>query len=210
MATSTELAAAILAAQQATAAEVIAIDGLTQVSQDLVQRITDDSDGWDGAIIGLAAQVAATNNLDNTSDADKPVSTAQQTAIDLKQDTIVSATHIKTLNGQAIVGSGDLVITFNADPTPVVAYDDRATLRSLDPEADEDIIVEGIGTLTWVASTDEPDDDDTCFTTSSGQFLLRVPAWDWTNAQLLFSNGVLADWMEDEPTRLAAAIAASS
>jgi hypothetical protein len=210
MATSAELAAAILAAQQATAAEVIAIDGLTTVSQTLVQRITDDADGWDGAITGLAAQVTATTNVDNTSDADKPVSTAQDTAIGLKQDTIVSATHVKTLNGQSIVGAGNLAITFNADPTPVVAYDDRATLRSLDPEVDEAIIVEGIGKLTWVATITEPDDDDTCFTTSSGQFLLRVPAWDWINAQLLFSNGVLSDWMEDEPTRLAAAIAASS
>jgi hypothetical protein len=202
-ATSGELAAAILAAQQATAAEVQAINDLTQTSQDLVQRFIDSGDTWDAA-------AAITTNIDNTSDNDKPVSTAQQTAIGLKQDTIVSATHVKTLNGQSIVGAGDLAITFNADPTSVVDYDDRADLRSLTPEADEAIIVEGIGEFTWVSTTTEPDDDETCFTTSAGQWLLRVPAWDWTNAQLLFSNGILSDWMEDEPTRLAAAIAASN
>ena len=74
------------------------------------------------------------SNVDNTSDANKPVSTAQQTAIDakvtnaitngvttiapaqdavfdalaLKQDALVSATNIKTVNGNSILGSGDI------------------------------------------------------------------------------------------------------
>jgi len=74
------------------------------------------------------------SNADNTSDANKPVSTAQQTAIDakvadainngtttiapsqnavfdalaLKQDALVSATNIKTVNGNSILGSGDI------------------------------------------------------------------------------------------------------
>jgi hypothetical protein len=50
-------------------------------------------------------------NVDNTSDANKPVSTATQTALDLKQDTLVSGTNIKTINGSSILGSGDLVIS---------------------------------------------------------------------------------------------------
>ena len=57
-------------------------------------------------------------NVDNTSDADKPVSTATQTALDAKQDTLVSGTNIKTINGSSILGSGDLVIT-----TTVTLYD---------------------------------------------------------------------------------------
>jgi hypothetical protein len=60
------------------------------------------------------------SDVDNTSDADKPVSTATQTALDLKadssalalkQDLLVSATNIKTINGSSILGSGDLVIS---------------------------------------------------------------------------------------------------
>jgi len=73
-------------------------------------------------------------NADNTSDVNKPVSTAQQTAINakvedtitngvttiapsqgavfdalaLKQDALVSATNIKTVNGNSILGSGDI------------------------------------------------------------------------------------------------------
>lgn len=49
-------------------------------------------------------------NVDNTSDANKPVSTAQAAAIALKQDTLVSGTNIKTVNGQSLVGSGNVAV----------------------------------------------------------------------------------------------------
>jgi hypothetical protein len=48
-------------------------------------------------------------NADNTSDANKPVSTATQTALNAKQDTLVSGTNIKTINGTSVLGSGDIV-----------------------------------------------------------------------------------------------------
>lgn len=50
-------------------------------------------------------------NVDNTSDANKPVSTAQQAALDSKQDTLISGTNIKTINGHSILGSGNIVVT---------------------------------------------------------------------------------------------------
>ena len=50
-------------------------------------------------------------NVDNTSDADKPVSTATQTALNAKQDTLVSGTNIKTINSTSILGSGDITIS---------------------------------------------------------------------------------------------------
>jgi hypothetical protein len=49
-------------------------------------------------------------NVDNTSDADKPVSTATQTALNAKQATLVSGTNIKTINGESVLGSGDIVV----------------------------------------------------------------------------------------------------
>lgn len=49
------------------------------------------------------------SNVDNTSDANKPVSTATQTALNGKQATLVSGTNIKTINGTSILGSGDIV-----------------------------------------------------------------------------------------------------
>jgi hypothetical protein len=49
-------------------------------------------------------------NVDNTSDANKPVSTATQTSLNAKQNTLVSGTNIKTINTQNILGSGDITI----------------------------------------------------------------------------------------------------
>lgn len=50
------------------------------------------------------------SNVDNTSDVNKPVSTAQATAIAAKQNTLVSGTNIKTINSTSLLGSGDIVI----------------------------------------------------------------------------------------------------
>jgi hypothetical protein len=201
MATSAELAAAILAAQQATAAEVIAIDGLTTVSQTLVSRIDDFADDWDGAVSGLASQVAATTNVDNTSDADKPVSTLQQTALDLKTTT----TDIFTINNQSITGNGggNVNIVIESVSSISTYYDDRADLR-LDPatpnEVNDQRGVESLGRFVWKSTTIEPDDDETCFTsvTGLGQWDLDVPSYDLIQAHDLPFQSLQNELAEDE------------
>lgn len=58
-------------------------------------------------------------NVDNTSDANKPISTAVATALGGKQATLVSATNIKTINGNTLLGSGDLVVSGSGTVTTV-------------------------------------------------------------------------------------------
>ena len=53
----------------------------------------------------------ALNNVDNTADASKPISSATQTALDAKQATLVSGTNIKTINSTSILGSGNIAIS---------------------------------------------------------------------------------------------------
>jgi hypothetical protein len=64
-------------------------------------------------------------NVDNTSDLNKPISTATQTALNAKQDTLVSGTNIKTINGNSVLGSGDLVVggttTLAVGTTPITS-----------------------------------------------------------------------------------------
>lgn len=67
----------------------------------------------DGGALNKAA--VGLGNVDNTSDADKPVSTAQQSALNLKQDVLVSGTDIKTINGNSILGSGNMVISADVE-----------------------------------------------------------------------------------------------
>lgn len=49
-------------------------------------------------------------NVDNTSDLNKPISTATQTALNAKQDTLVSGTNIKTINSTSLLGSGNVAV----------------------------------------------------------------------------------------------------
>ncbi len=67
--------------------------------------------GNGSALTGLTASQVSLGNVNNTSDAAKPVSTAQQTALDAKQATLVSGSNIKTVNGTTLLGSTDIVTT---------------------------------------------------------------------------------------------------
>jgi len=53
----------------------------------------------------------ALNNVDNTSDANKAISSATQSALDGKQATLVSGTNIKTINSTSILGAGNISIS---------------------------------------------------------------------------------------------------
>lgn len=68
--------------------------------------IVEDSISVNG--IDVATKIS---NIDNTSDANKPVSTAMTTALGLKQNTLVSGTNVKTINGVSLLGSGDITIS---------------------------------------------------------------------------------------------------
>jgi len=61
--------------------------------------------------VALAKGDVGLSNVDNTSDADKPVSTATQTSLNAKQDTLVSGTNIKTINNESLLGSGNITIS---------------------------------------------------------------------------------------------------
>lgn len=56
----------------------------------------------------LNAAAVGLGNVDNTADINKPVSTAQQAALNAKQATLVSGTSIKTVGGISLLGGGDV------------------------------------------------------------------------------------------------------
>jgi hypothetical protein len=51
------------------------------------------------------------DNVDNTSDANKPISTATSAALDNKQNVLISGTNIKTINSTSLLGSGNIEIS---------------------------------------------------------------------------------------------------
>jgi hypothetical protein len=76
----------------------------------------------DKTAVGLA-------NVDNTSDVNKPVSTATATALSGKQATLVSGTNIRTVNGQSLLGSTDLAIS-GADATKLAIANNLSDLAN--------------------------------------------------------------------------------
>jgi fructose-specific component phosphotransferase system IIB-like protein len=72
---------------------------------------TVDSVAGKTGVVTLTSSDVGLGNVDNTSDANKPVSSATQTALDAKQATLVSGTNIKTVNGNTLLGSGDISIS---------------------------------------------------------------------------------------------------
>ena len=87
---------------QAKKSEVIAVDGKVDTH---VARI-DNPHSVTKTQVGLS-------NVDNTSDVNKPISTSTQNALDQKQNVLVSGTNIKTIEGQSIVGPGNIDLSKN-------------------------------------------------------------------------------------------------
>lgn len=88
-----------------------AVDMATQGELDAHAANTANPHGVTKAQVGLG-------NVDNTADSAKPVSTAQQTALDTKQAALVSGSNIKTVNGNSLLGSGNLSITAGISDAP--------------------------------------------------------------------------------------------
>ena len=68
----------------------------------------------------------------------------------------------------------------DASTTEFVAYDDRANLRS--DTSHDYVMVEAIGLLRHYVGSTEIDDDETCFATATGRWLLECPHWDLVEA----------------------------
>lgn len=64
----------------------------------------------------------------------------------------------------------------------VLTYDNRANLRSATPVAGDFGVVEGLGLFVYYAGNTETDDDETCFATASGRWLLSAADPDFVYA----------------------------
>lgn len=83
-----------------------------------------------GTVAGITASMVGLGNVNNTSDLNKPISTATQTALDAKQATLVSATNIKTINSTSLLGSGDIVISGGSGSISKSQYGDSLIVGS--------------------------------------------------------------------------------
>lgn len=87
---------------------------------------------------------------------------------------------------------------------PSYTYDQRGDLRA---SSGQFAVVDGLGLFQHVAGSDEPDDDESCFATATGRWLLQAVHWDVVDAWQLPDDAVRDDDDEDEPLRFASSFA---
>lgn len=189
------------------------VAALTTSTTALITAVGVQQTAVNNAVTAFTAVTARVNTglnlVSNTKDSDKPLSSAMQDALAVKQATLVSGINISTVNGISLLGGQPLVIARSATSLNSVAYADRATLRSSVSQVDDSSVVEGLGLFMYVATQAEPDDDETCFTGATGQWLLQTPAWELIDAWALHEQSYVEDWREDEPARFAAYLLAN-
>jgi hypothetical protein len=137
------------------------------------------------------------------------VTDAEKAAWNAKQETLVSGINIKTLNGESLLGGGNLVVSGSGASISNYLYENRATLRTLAANAGDLVLVDGLGLFIFAAGSDEPDDDESCFATATGRWLLQCPSWDLVDAWQLPEVEEHAAYDEDEVLRFASSFASS-
>lgn len=70
------------------------------------------------------------------------------------------------------------VVASGGQSTTVLSYDNRNNLRGMSPSADQTAIVTDLGLFVWYSGSTEIDDDETCFATSSGRWLMQSAGLD--------------------------------
>lgn len=87
-----------------------------------------------------------------------------------------------------------------------VSYDNRGTLRTT---VGTHAVVDGLGLFVFEAGSTEPDDDESCFATSTGRWLLQAAHWDLVVAWQLPESEERDAYDDDEPLRFASSFASS-
>lgn len=106
------------------------VDGVTSAIQTQINsKATIASPTFTGTVSGITKTMVGLGNIDNTTDANKPVSTATQTALDLKSN-LASPTFTGTVTANNVTVSGNLIVsgTTTSINTETLTVDDNIVI----------------------------------------------------------------------------------
>lgn len=90
-----------------------------------------------------------------------------------------------------------------------IAYDSRGGLRARAGADGDLVLIDGLGLFSLSAGSDEPDDDESCFATAAGRWLLQAAHWDVIDAWQLPEVEERDAYDEDENLRFDSSFANS-
>ncbi len=187
--------------------ETDALDAVALAATNQTVQASDLKDAIDLLVTAYAATKSTVdnnlNNVQNTADIDKVVSNAVALALAGKQAVLESGTNISTVNGVSLLGGSPLVIERSPTELATETYDNRANIKAIEGlQSGDSIVIEAIGLLQFVATQDEPEDDETCFNVATGgQWLLELPGFDLLSAYDLFEADIHNEHHQDENLR---------
>jgi len=73
---------------------------------------------------GVTKAQIGLSNVTDVAPLELPISNATQTALNDKQGTLISGTNIKTINGNSVLGSGDMIITGGGNISGIAGFTD--------------------------------------------------------------------------------------
>jgi hypothetical protein len=165
-----------------------------------------DGAAWLAAFASLAGALVATNNLsdltskstarqnldlevgvdvqayDATIVVDADIGVTVQ-AYDSNLTSFVSTFTLPTVDGTAdqilkTDGAGNIGFADAGGGIDTYDYVNRNDLRSVDGPADSYALIQDLGLFKWESGSTEPDDDESCFATTSGRWLIEAVHWD--------------------------------
>ena len=129
--TSAKIADGTIVNDDINASAAIAQSKIADLTTDLAAKAPLESPTFTGTVAGITKSMVGLGNVDNTSDANKPVSTATQTALDLKADKAAPTFTGTVTASNDLVVDGNLTVngtTFNASSTSIVIEDNMVQL----------------------------------------------------------------------------------
>ena len=199
------------------------VSGLTTSTTALLSAVVSQQLIVDAAVLAFTATTFTVENelnlVENTTDLNKVISTAVTAALLTKQATLVDGVNISTVNGNSLLGGGALVVERGRVEIPMLDYASRGGLRTPVipiPLTGDVVNIAHLGHFQYSAVADYVeeyvDDDEMVFEAVDpvdgdnpgsiiGQWAMILPAFEYTEAQKMFENAVLFEWMEDEQLR---------
>ena len=165
----------LLVKQQAQDTATATVTAEVEAARDGAASLLVKQQTQDAATAAVAAEIEAAR------DGAASLLVKQQT-----QDAAIAAAQVLvTFNYPAQTGqAGNALFTDGEMPywadvaVPCAPYDDRANLRTTVGTEGDLCIVESLGLFRFFEASAELDDDESCFDTASGKWLLELPSWD--------------------------------